>query len=121
VDRNRKAANEEIDKGYPETDRRMRRTLVSGNLHGLLVDQAHLLQHLVVLRRELQPLPVGDLGLLHEFFGAWGTVLALLGARSHGGNLGGETREQKQSARSLRRKKGIERERGVVRRSEGDK
>jgi hypothetical protein len=75
---NREAANEEIDKGYPETDRRMRRTLVSWHLHGLLVEQAHLFQHLVVLRGEFRPLPAGDLGLLHALFGAWGTVFALL-------------------------------------------
>jgi hypothetical protein len=53
VNKKREAANEEIDKGYPETDRRMRRTFVSRHLHDPLVEQAHLLQHLVILRREL--------------------------------------------------------------------
>jgi hypothetical protein len=50
VDRNREAANEEVNEDYPETGRRMGRTLVSWHPHSFIAEQAHLLQHLLVLR-----------------------------------------------------------------------
>jgi hypothetical protein len=37
VDWNRKAVSEEVNKSYLETDRKIRRILVFGHLHGLLV------------------------------------------------------------------------------------
>jgi hypothetical protein len=37
VDQNGEAANEKVDKGYPESDRRMRDAFISGHLQGLLL------------------------------------------------------------------------------------
>jgi hypothetical protein len=53
VDRNGKAANEEVDECYLESDWRTRRALISGHLQGLFLQQANLLQHLVVLGGDL--------------------------------------------------------------------
>jgi hypothetical protein len=53
VNRNGEVANEEVNEDYPETGRRMGRTLVSRHPHGFIAEHAHLLQQLFVLRREL--------------------------------------------------------------------
>jgi hypothetical protein len=57
VDRNNKATNEEVDESYPESNGRARRALISGHLQGLLLQQTHLLQQLLVLGGDLRPLP----------------------------------------------------------------
>jgi hypothetical protein len=49
VDGDREAASEEIDKGFPEIDRGMGRTLISRDMHGFIVEQSHFLHHLMVL------------------------------------------------------------------------
>jgi hypothetical protein len=84
MNRNGEAVNEEIDKNYLKTGRRMGRTLIPGHLHGLLVEHAHPLEQAIVLRGDFRPLPSGDLALLHALLRARGTVLVVLGARSHG-------------------------------------
>jgi hypothetical protein len=57
VNRNGKAANEEVDKSYPESNGRTRRALISGHLQGLFLQHTHLLQQLLVLGGDLRPLP----------------------------------------------------------------
>jgi hypothetical protein len=43
MNKNEEAADEEIDEAYPETGRRMGRTLIPWHPHSLLVEQVHLL------------------------------------------------------------------------------
>jgi hypothetical protein len=58
MDTNSKAANEEVDEIYPESNGRMRRALISRHIQGLLLQQTHLLQQLLILGGDLRPLPV---------------------------------------------------------------
>jgi hypothetical protein len=100
---NREAKDKEVNEGYPEADRRMRRALISRHLQSVFLEQAHFLQHLFVLREQLRPFPSGDLGLLHALFGFWSVVLAFLRALTHGGSAAEETeRKEKVCARSAR-------------------
>jgi hypothetical protein len=117
VNRDRKDANEKVEKIYPETLRRMRVTFVSRHLDGLLAERAHFLEQLLVLRRDLGPLPSEDLVLLHMFIGARRAILALLHAWSHGGCAVEQKRGAKdECARCSRRKKNRGRKRAAQRR-----
>jgi hypothetical protein len=102
VDRNNKVASEEVDESYLESNGRMRKALISGHLQGLLLQQAHLLQRLLVLSGDLRPLPARNLDLLRGLVGAWSLVLALLRARSHGEQFSGRTGRERASARGAR-------------------
>jgi hypothetical protein len=63
----------------------MRGTLIPWHLHCLLVEHAQFLEEPLVLRKDLGPLPSGDLFFLHALAGARGAVLAELGPWRHGG------------------------------------
>jgi hypothetical protein len=82
---NGKAANEKINKGYPETWRRMRGTLISWHPHSLLLEQAQFLEQLLVMRGDLGHFPSRDLVLLQALVGAGSDVLGQLGPWRHGG------------------------------------
>jgi hypothetical protein len=66
-------------------------------------------------------LPSRVLGLLHGFPGVWGARCAAVGAWRHAADCERKQQQQEsEGARSLRSSNGGERERGDVRRSEGD-
>jgi hypothetical protein len=49
MERNRQATEEKVNKCYPKVDRRARSALITGEDNGILVEEAELLQHRLVL------------------------------------------------------------------------
>jgi hypothetical protein len=78
MERDRKATEEEINECYPEIDGRAWSALSTRKDHRLFVEQAELLQHLLVLGSYLRVFPPGDLGLLHGCAGVRGAGCAAL-------------------------------------------
>jgi hypothetical protein len=75
MDRSGKTVNEKVNECYPESDRGMWEAFIAGKLQGfLLLQQAKLLQHLLVLVGDLGPLPSRNLSLLHRGIGTRGFV-----------------------------------------------
>jgi hypothetical protein len=78
-------------------------TLIPWRLHGLILEQAQVLEHTAVLRGDLRSLPSGDLLLLHTLSGTRGGVPGELGPGQHGVEV--EEAEEAGHMRCSRREK----------------
>jgi hypothetical protein len=88
MDRGAAAANEMVNECYPVSDRRTREAFVARKDHRILVlQQAKLLEHPLILVGDLGSFPSRDLSFVHRGIGAWSRVPHQLRARRHGGAL----------------------------------
>jgi hypothetical protein len=86
MDRSGKTANEKVNECYPKSYRGMREAFIARKDQGLLLlQQAKLLEHFLVLVGNLGSFPYGNLPLFRGCIGAWSHVPQHLGAwRGHG-------------------------------------
>jgi hypothetical protein len=82
-----KAANEVIDKSYPVPNGRTWEAFVAGEDQRALLDQAKLLEGLLVLVGDFRSLPSRDLRVLHRCVGPWRGMSQQFGAWRHKAEL----------------------------------